>query len=176
MRPVSPTTILTGSSNRRNRMPSRVLDEGCSRSPTFSSVARSTKIHAGNGGAPWSSGAAVCSKSLMTEQQLFDVIARPYFDSLIDPDTHQSGPVGSGTLRPQLVGSDQGLTRRPAKRCRRAASPGAKRRSRAAIFPSTAIDRDPLAGNGRRYRCGSANSGRRPGELGCMPPLERSRP
>jgi uncharacterized protein len=26
-------------------------------------------------------------KSLATEQQLFEVIARPYFDSLIDPDT-----------------------------------------------------------------------------------------
>jgi putative PIN family toxin of toxin-antitoxin system len=26
-------------------------------------------------------------KSLATEQQLFEVVARPYFDSLIDPDT-----------------------------------------------------------------------------------------
>jgi hypothetical protein len=75
----------------------------------------------------------------------------------------RGGPVDSGTSRPQLVGSDQGLTRRQQNACWPAATPGAKRRSRAAIFPSTPIDRDPLAGSGRRYRCGSANSGRRPG-------------
>jgi hypothetical protein len=54
-----------------------VPDEGCRRHQRPGQRGALTKIHARNGG---------LLKSRATEQQLVEVVARPYFDSMIDPD------------------------------------------------------------------------------------------
>ena len=66
---------------------SRVLDEGCPRYQRLGQRGTKTKTHSGNGCACGVERRGGLIKSHhVTEQQLFEVLARPYFDSLIDPD------------------------------------------------------------------------------------------